>query len=362
MIASPFRRTAAGLLGASLIVALLPQGGWAARPNKIAVKVSDVQGFEPDSGTTPFAFTVSLARASTSTLSVKYATAAGSANDTDFVATSGTLWFAPGVTERTVEVAVKGDTEGEPDERFFLNLSGGGKALRIVDPQGVATILNNDPGSGISVGDVSVREGDAGTKEAVIGLSLSQPAASDLTISYMTADVSASAGADYAGRSASIVVPAGASSAELPVDIIGDKIDENAETFSVEVSEDGATAYLVDRRGIATIVDDDKTATATTLRIRKRPARIVARGRLTPPAPGEKMIVKLLRKRSGRWVLLRRKRPALSAARMLDGASRSTYKTAFARPRKRGVFKIVARYSGNAESRSSKASRRFRLR
>ena len=354
------KRTTVVLLSASLLVPLLAQPGWAGRRTKIPVTISDASQLEGNSGTTPYTFTVTLGRASTSTVSVKYATAAGSADGADFVATSGMLTFEPGVTERTVEVAVNGDPEGEPDERFFVNLSGGGKGLRITDPQGVGTIQNDDPGSGISVSDVSVQEGDDGAKDAAFVLSLSEPAATDLAISYVTVDDTASAGDDYAGASASVAVPTGASSATVTVPVTGDKLDENAERFSIELSEDSPASYLVDGRGVATIVDDDKTATATTLRIRKRAARVVARGRLTPAAPGQMMIRKPYEKRSGRWVLRRTKRPVLSAAKLLDGASRSTYRTAFPRPRK-GVFKVVARYAGDAEMLPSRASLRFQI-
>lgn len=52
----------------------------------------------------------------------------------DYVAASGTLTFAPGETEKTVDVAVLGDAEHERDETFAL--AAGSNAFgeaRIVD-------------------------------------------------------------------------------------------------------------------------------------------------------------------------------------------------------------------------------------
>jgi hypothetical protein len=353
------RRTLVGVLSASVLLTLLAQPGWAGRA-KIGATIADASKPEGDAGKTPFTFTVTLDRAPTSPVSLKYATAVGTADGSDFVAISGSLSFAPGVKERTVDALVNGDAQLEADERFFVNLSGGGKALRLVDPQGIGTIKNDDPGSGISVGDVTVTEGDAGSKDAVMEVSLSEPATSDLTISYATVEGTASAADDYDGTPGSVTLAAGQSSATVTVPVIGDKVDESSERFSVQLSENSSVSYLVDGYGVTTIVDDDKTPTATTLRIRKRSTRILAQGNVTPAAPGQKMTVKLYRKSAGRWVLRRTKRPALSAVKLIGGASRSTYRTAFARPPK-GVFRIVARYAGAGEMAGSTAAVRSRV-
>ena len=57
---------------------------------------------------------------------------------------SGTLGFPEGETERSVVVDVRGDTDFEADETFFLRLTGAAGAS-IADGQGIGTILNDDP-------------------------------------------------------------------------------------------------------------------------------------------------------------------------------------------------------------------------
>ena len=77
-------------------------------------------------------------------MAVGYATADYTAQaGADYVATSGTLTFAPGETSKSVKVAVKGDKLKETTQRFFLSL---GEPLNatIADEQGAGTIRDND--------------------------------------------------------------------------------------------------------------------------------------------------------------------------------------------------------------------------
>ncbi len=100
---------------------------------------------EPDGGTVNAVFTIKLSAASGRTVSVKYATANGTAlAGSDYTALPlTTLTFSPGQTTRTVLVPVRGDLDKEPNETFFVNLSGVLNAT-IADNQGLGTILNDD--------------------------------------------------------------------------------------------------------------------------------------------------------------------------------------------------------------------------
>ena len=115
-----------------------------------AIRVTDVQRSEGNSGTVAFAFTVTLDNPSDRPVTVRYATANGSAvggsaasSNKDYVTTSGTLTFNPGETSRIMTVLARGDTKREADETFFVNLTGPTNAT-VVDGQGVGTILNDD--------------------------------------------------------------------------------------------------------------------------------------------------------------------------------------------------------------------------
>ncbi|HFQ15833.1 MAG TPA: hypothetical protein ENK41_05700, partial [Rhodobacteraceae bacterium] len=79
---------------------------------------------EGDTGTTTLAFTVTLNKAATGTVTVDYAVNSGTASSpADYTATTGTLTFAAGETSKTVNVSVKGDTVDEVDESVNLVLS-----------------------------------------------------------------------------------------------------------------------------------------------------------------------------------------------------------------------------------------------
>ena len=109
-----------------------------------AAKISDVSHKEGNSGRQAVQVTISLVQHTTKTVTVKYATADGTARaGSDYTAASGTLTFKPGETSRTITLFINGDTQKENDESFFINLSDATNAT-IADKQGIVTILNDD--------------------------------------------------------------------------------------------------------------------------------------------------------------------------------------------------------------------------
>ena len=120
-----------------------PHGAVAAAP---ALSINDVSLTEGNAGTTAFTFTVSLSPVSTNDVSVDVATADDTATSpTDYAAVpTTTLTIPAGQASATFTVQVNGDTTVEPDERFFVNLSGATGGATIADGQGVGTIVNDD--------------------------------------------------------------------------------------------------------------------------------------------------------------------------------------------------------------------------
>ena len=116
-----------------------------AQPSPSSLSISDVTVTEGDSGTINAVFTVTLAPASSQTVTVNYATADGSATtaNNDYVGVSGQLSFLPGETSKPVTVVVNGDAILEPNETFVVNLSNAVNAT-IDDNQGIGTISNDD--------------------------------------------------------------------------------------------------------------------------------------------------------------------------------------------------------------------------
>lgn len=112
-----------------------------------------------------------------------------------------------------------------------------------------------------SINDVSVAEGNSGTVDAVFTVTLSGANPRDVFIDYATVDGTAQAGADYQAASGTLSIPAGATSGTIRVPVIGERLFEPDETFSVRLSQQQNTGVvsprLTDDIGVATIVNDD---------------------------------------------------------------------------------------------------------
>jgi hypothetical protein len=200
-----------------------------------ALSIDNVSVSEGNAGTTTATFTVSLSAPSGRTVSVTATTANGTATaGSDYTAGTWPLAFAPGVTTRSVPVAVLGDRANEADETFTVNLSGATGAT-VSDAQGVGTILDDDP-AGLSIGDVDVVEPASGTRNAVFTVRLSPTSGSTVTVSYVTTGLTATAGADFTAASGTLSFAAGVSSQPINVPVRADALQEGVETFRVDLS------------------------------------------------------------------------------------------------------------------------------
>ena len=208
-------------------------------PNKSTTPVlfiNDVAVLEGDSGTTQAIFTISLSRPTDVDVDVSWATADGSAvHGSDFAAGSGVAHIAAGNSSTTVSVAVTGDVTIEPDENFFVNLSSPVNAS-ILDTQGKGTILDDDTPPLISISNVNTTEPASGSIPAIFRVSLSHTWKQPVSVSYATANGTATAGSDYTSASGTVIVPTGQLVATLTVDVLADGVDEADETFFVNLA------------------------------------------------------------------------------------------------------------------------------
>ena len=201
-------------------------------------------------------FTVSLSAASGRPVSVDYATANGTAiAPSDYLATSGTLTFAPGETTKQVTVLVNGDPLDEANETYFLNLSNAANAT-IADGQGLGTITNDDGQPSLSVNDVTVTEGNTGTTDATFTVTLAPASGQSVTVDYATADGTATAPADYAATSGTLTFAPGQTTRTVTVPVAGDLLDELDETYTLNLTN-AVNAAIADGTGLGTILDDD---------------------------------------------------------------------------------------------------------
>ena len=111
------------------------------------ISISDVTKTEGKKNqTTLFTFTVTLSAAYDQAVTMSFRTADGTAttSDSDYVAKTGTLTFAPGETTKTITIDVKGDSKKEANETFYLDLFGNSSNSLFTKNRGIGTILNDD--------------------------------------------------------------------------------------------------------------------------------------------------------------------------------------------------------------------------
>lgn len=232
-------------------------------PAQPTLAIGNVSENEGDAGTTSFVFNVTLSNVAGGAVSVDFATQDGSATvaDGDYQASSGTLSFDGTEGEiRTITVLVNGDTTPETDETFSVLLSNPSPGTVLLNPAtGTGTILNDDAAPIlISIADASLVEGNSGDAPMLFTVSIDAPApAGGVSVDFVTADGTATAGSDYVATSGTASIAEGDTSTTITVAIIGDELGEFDETFSVTLSNPTGAA-LNDASATGTILNDDR--------------------------------------------------------------------------------------------------------
>jgi hypothetical protein len=111
------------------------------------ISISDVTKAESKKGSkTLFTFTVALSAAYDQPVSMSFRTVNGTATtaDSDYVARTGTLTFAPGETTKTITIEVEGDRRREANETFYLDLFDNSSNSLFTKNRGLGTIQNDD--------------------------------------------------------------------------------------------------------------------------------------------------------------------------------------------------------------------------
>ena len=194
-------------------------------------------------------------------------------------ADASTLQVTMGVTSQSWQVATVGDFNGDGKvDVIWRNFATGANALwpsgSASGSQLLSSVTNlawqivpyeNQPigtstasaAPQLSIADVSLTEGNTGSKMATFLVSLDHPSNAAATYDIATANLTALAGSDYIANSLTgQTIPAGATSKAFSVTIQGDAIVEPNETFRVDVSH--VTGATVARgSAIGTIINDD---------------------------------------------------------------------------------------------------------
>ncbi|WP_157572069.1 beta strand repeat-containing protein [Hydrogenophaga taeniospiralis] len=210
-----------------------------------------------EDGASNLVYTVTLNQASFSALSVNYTVGGTATSGTDYAAVTSPLVIPAGNTTGTITVDPTADTTIETDETVSLTLAAGTGYTVGVPTSATGTILNDDLPT-LTINDVTLAEGNAGTTNATFTVSLSEPAGpGGVTFDIATANGTATAGVDYVANSLTgQTILAGSSTYTFTVLINGDTLNEPSETFFVNVTN-VVNAVVADAQGLGTIVNDD---------------------------------------------------------------------------------------------------------
>ena len=233
-------------------------------PPQPSLSINNVTQNEGNSGTTPFTFNVTLSSPTFQTVTVNYATANGTATaPSDYTVISSTpLGFSPAdPVTKTVTVLVTGDTSLEPNETFFVNLSGAFGIL-VSNSQGIGTINNDDSTIQFSSANYSVNEN--GGPASVIATRTGS-GTGVVTALCATSNGTATAGLDYTAVSSTLIwVDGDTAPKTCNVPIIDDNVFEGNETVNLTLSNPtGGSTIGTPNAALLTIVDNDPQPTPT---------------------------------------------------------------------------------------------------
>lgn len=309
-------------------------------------------------------FDVMLTSSDVDTVTADYATADGTAvAGSDYTTASGTVTFLPGDMIETVDVPLLDDDVAEEEQAFTLNLSNPVEATFDRDAA-LGTIVDTDADPAITVADSSIVEGDAGSSNGTVTVSLSAASEKTIEVDYATSDGSASAASDYIAATGTLTFAPGDTEEQVDVAVLGDTAEEGDETVVVDLSGE-SNATVSDGGGVLTISDDDAsapTATALTVKVVKRTKKVLARGVLEAAEDGAEVRVVLQVRRDGRFHRVAAKRVGVAIVTDRDGDSiaDASYKAGFARP-KAGRYRFRIVFTGTVQLEGSVAMKRFRL-
>ncbi len=149
--------------------------------------IEDARTEEGNAGTRTLTFSVSLSEASQSPVSVNYSTTGGTATpEDDYTPAVGTLLIPPGQVRSTVNVAILGDTDFEPDETLLVKLTHPVHAQFARD-EAVGMIVNDDPAKPeLSIRGIKFPEGNAGLTAASFEVVMSAASPNPVIVRYKT--------------------------------------------------------------------------------------------------------------------------------------------------------------------------------
>jgi len=197
---------------------------------------------------------------SAGSVTVNYASANNTATaGQDYTAISGSLTFADGEVSKTISLPISSDALVEGSETLFVTLNSP-TAPEVIGAMGTVVVRIWDPNFAtiLEVAPLSVNEGNAGTTNALVKVTLNIAIGKTVTVDYQTFAMTATSGVDFQPVAGSLTFAPGVTSQTVSVPIVGDTLDEADETFRIGLSNavNAVVSFSSDPATVL-IVDDD---------------------------------------------------------------------------------------------------------
>ncbi|GAA3940677.1 T9SS type B sorting domain-containing protein [Chitinophaga oryziterrae] len=233
--------------------------------------INGVNAAEPS---TNGGFTVSVApgKRTSVPITVAYTIAGTAINGTDYATISGTVTIPAGSNGVNIPVNVIDDNLIEGDETVTITITSITSTLPFIksaqDNAGI--IIGDDDDDDMNVG---VGDNDGDPSNGINGMNAAEPSTNGgftitvapgkvtsvpITITY-TLSGTATGGDDYEIPTLQVVIPAGSSTANIPINVIDDKLIEGTENVIITITGVSSTLPFtgVGNTGSLDIIDDD---------------------------------------------------------------------------------------------------------
>jgi hypothetical protein len=221
-----------------------------------AVTIRATDPTATEAGLTRGTFTVTRTGIATGALTVLYTVGGSASGGGDHAALPGSVVIPVGAFTASITVTPVDDALVEAAETVIVTLSS--DLAYVVGSPGAATVTitdNDRPTVTIRASDTTATEASRTTGTFIVTRTATTPPVA-LTVRYTVAG-SASA-SDYDALSGSVVIPAGARTATIPVRPTDDAFVEAAETVVVTLSPDPAYVVGAAKTATVTIADNDR--------------------------------------------------------------------------------------------------------
>jgi len=178
---------------------------------------------------------------------------------TDFTLLTTSITVPANQPSAVVQIAIVADTTNEPNETLVLTLSNVVGATLGTQSTTTLNITDDDPAVTVSFASATQSFSEAAGAVPVT-VSLSQPTTYPVTVLVTSANVTATAPADYAAIVSQLVtIPANQTSATVTLTISSDALDENDETLTLTLSSPTPASATIGTTPTTTItiLDDD---------------------------------------------------------------------------------------------------------